>query len=206
MDKVKLTTNKKQGQVGTEVYQLELLVDIDDEHLTGSLGGWVRCEENIKNPNTNELDGIVLDDAEVGDDAKVYGNAIVKNKVRLLNETIVRDNAIVGGYTIMHNKSIVEDNVIIEANCVLLRNTHLSNDVHIITDRVFDSKILTETPNQITGSKHNIMLIDDRLSIGCVNKPVSYWKEHIREIGIKHEYTEEQILEYIEYLNTLVPD
>lgn len=206
MVKVKITTNTKEGKAVKTVYQVELLVDIDDTHKIGDLGGWVQSIDNLKNPDTGEIEGVVLDDAEITCDARVYNNGIVKDKARLKGESIVRGNAIVGGTTIVHDTSIVEGNAIIESNCLILENSHLLGDIHIIADRTFKNVILTESPNQVEGSVDNVMLIGDILSIGCVKRPLDYWKKNIREIGLKHNYTEEQIAEYVNYLNGLLPD
>ncbi len=181
-----------------------MLVDIDADHKVGGLGGWVQSEENIKNPETGVLEGVVLDDAEITCDAIVYESGIVKDKARLKNEAIVRGNAVVGGFTVIHNNCIVEDNVIIEANCLLIGTTHMTKDVHIIADSTFKNVDVSESPNQVEGSVDNVMLIGDILSIGCMRYPLNYWKENIRQIGLKNNYTEEQIAEYTGYLQNII--
>ena len=83
MQRVELTDNKKKGRHKSTVYQVKLLVDIDKDHLAGSLGGWVESVDNITNPKTGEIEGVVLDDAEILCRSRVYNNAVVKGSTKV---------------------------------------------------------------------------------------------------------------------------
>jgi Pentapeptide repeats (8 copies) len=53
----------------------------------------------------------------------------------------------------------------------------------------------------ITGSKHSLWSQNDKhIHIGCEDHTISEWKKNYKIIGAEYDYTEEQIVEYYQYV------
>ena len=54
------------------------------------------------------------------------------------------------------------------------------------------------------GSNHSVSYWgEDKIQIGCQSFTISEWENNFKIIGIKHNYSEEQIKEYEYYINAI---
>lgn len=61
-----------------------------------------------------------------------------------------------------------------------------------------------KSPLSIKGTKHLVVKVeDDFLCIGCEKRPISEWLENYEKIGRENEYSNEEILEYKEYIDIM---
>ena len=198
MNRVELTTNKRKAKAcSCDVTQLRLLVDIDETHKAGDLGGWVISLDSVTNPATGEADGVVLDEAEVTNEARVYENGILRDTARMSGVSEVYGNANVGGNTRMTDTAVVDGNVLITSDCLLYGTSKITGDVELIANLDLKEGVVSESPYQIEGSKHNMILWGDSLTIGCKGYPLSHWVASAREIGEEQGYTALEIAMYI---------
>ena len=204
MKKIEFTNNKKIGKRKKLLTQIRLIVDIDENHLSGSLGGWVQSVNNLKNPDTGEIEGVILDDAEIEGNAKIYDNAILKDTARMTGNSKLHGNAIVGNDSRISSNVEIDGNVIIESKCLIYGNANITGNTHLISPRKFNKGTLSETPLQYTGSKYNMMLIDDILSMGCIVHKIDFWEKNLHEIALTDGRTEIEITEYWDHLDTAI--
>tara|TARA_B110000495_G_scaffold148969_1_gene131864 strand:+ start:1117 stop:1749 length:633 start_codon:yes stop_codon:yes gene_type:complete len=203
MDKVKLTKNSKISARNRFLWQVELVVTIDANHLEGSLGGWVEGVSNITNPDTGDLDGIILDDAEIFDSAKLYGGAIMRDNAQAGDSVVLRDNADVGGNTRLHDTTIIEGGAVIKGNLLCVGASRVHNSVNLFGDLTLKNTELSETPYQIQGSKHTAMYYNGLLHVGCAVGSIENIIENISILGERAGYTPFEIQEYLGYCNRI---
>jgi hypothetical protein len=55
----------------------------------------------------------------------------------------------------------------------------------------------------ISGTMHSVYYSGITIKIGCYNHDVNYWMQNYVDIGKKHNYTEEQINEYCNYIKLI---
>jgi len=201
MERVKLTDNKKVIFDGIEFTQVELLVDIQ-EYKKGDLGGWVESIDNLKNPETGDIEGAILGEACIYNNAVIFDNAIVRDNATIHRDAMIFGNALVKGYVEVTYNGKVKDNAIIGARCRVEKDGVAANDIKIYTDITLNGETMTSSPPQMVGSKpeHPLALCNNMLSIGCETHTLTYWEQNIVSIGIEYEYTAEEIAEYQGYL------
>ena len=69
-------------------------------------------------------------------------------------------------------------------------------------ESVGDLKGTVNNPIQIQlGSRHTIVYTLEEAIIGCECHTIKHWLEHYKEIAEKHNYTQKEIEEYLEYYN-----
>jgi len=62
---------------------------------------------------------------------------------------------------------------------------------------LYGTKILS-----FQGDQHFAYCHEDRIRIGCVDRPIKYWVEYYKEIGLDQGYTEQDIEEYGAFIET----
>ena len=203
MVRVQITAASKISARNRVLYQVELLVDIDAEHLSGSLGGWVESIDNIKNPETGDIEGVVLDNAELFDNARVYDSAILKGDAQVGDNATIRGNAVVGGKVRLNDFVVVEDDAVLGGEMKALGRSRFYNDVNFYNCYTFKNESLNYTPFQIQGTKHPVMYFKELMYIGCIKGKMPLFVSTISQMGIDNGYSPGEITEYIGHMNTI---
>ncbi len=88
---------------------------------------------------------------------------------------------------------------------VVLGNTvRLGNYVMLGYGVIVKSKvILNKTPLQIQGSRDLITVIGEDVQVGCIVMPKGKWLKLGSKLGIKNNYSKEEIKEYIKYIKII---
>lgn len=167
------------------LYQIEALRE-GPWGLVGTLGGWVETEDNLSQEGDCWVYGSaqVCGEARVFGEARVYDSALVSGEAWVYGEARVYGSAQVSGWAQVYGSAQVYDSVEVSGEAQVSGSA-----------RVYGKAKCTKTPVVITGlPRHNIVMTDGQLvSIGCEQYPLEHWLEHYKEIGTKHNYTEEEI-------------
>jgi len=201
MERVELTDNKKIIFDDIEFTQVRLLVDIQ-EYKAGDLGGWVESIDNLKNPETGDIEGAVLGNACIYNNAKVFNNAVVRDRAVVFEDAWVFGDAVVENKVRVYSNGIVKDNARVGSRCKVVKGGVVANDTHIYSCITIKDETVTKAPFQMFGSRKDfpIALRQDVLSIGCETHSLTYWEANLERIGEEGNYGEEGTNEYLGYL------
>jgi len=146
-------------------------------------------------------DGVVL-----GNDV-VLGDGVVLGRDVVLGKRVVLDNCVVLGYGV-----VLGDGVVLGERVVLGRDVVLGNDVVLGSGVVLGTGVklcdgvkLDVTPIYIQGSRYWIGYCGQpgMIRSGCINRPVSWWKEKGVRCAKEYGYNTKQITEYVAHFATI---
>jgi carbonic anhydrase/acetyltransferase-like protein (isoleucine patch superfamily) len=177
---------------------------------TEGLGGYIESEKNLSQKGNAR----VLDNARVFGNACVYGNAIVAGSSCVFDNACIFGNALVYGNAHVYDDAWVYDNAQISDiarifdDARVFGNTRVSGDAHIAGNAVIrdNSHIFNglwrTTPLQIQGSRFFFNMAGENLiTVGCQIRTAEEWRNTYKEEFEKHDFTEEEQIEYIRYFN-----
>ena len=52
----------------------------------------------------------------------------------------------------------------------------------------------------LRGSRHQLIVTRDAISIGCMRNTLEWWREHYKAVGRAERYTDEQVSEYARHI------
>ena len=52
----------------------------------------------------------------------------------------------------------------------------------------------------LRGSRHQLIVTRDAISIGCMRNTLEWWREHYKAVGRAEGYTDEQVSEYARHI------
>jgi len=194
--KYELISSDKPG-----LYRVKALKDFSDIK-AGDVGGYVESEHNLSQSGNCW----VYDNAQVYGNALVYGNAWVCGEAVVHGNAWVYDNARVYGEAQVSNKAQVYGNAEVFGNARIYDNAQVSNNAQVygyalvygnawVCGEAKVSKGHVRVCLYLQQFGHAITATDSTVGIGCEVHTWEHWDEHIRDIGIKHGYTEEEIEE-----------
>jgi len=208
MKKYKLTDKTKVVN-GHTLCRIQALKDFSDVK-KGDLGGWVEKEENLSQYGKcwihNEACvydcACVHDDAKISDNAIIYDNARVYNNASVLGLARVYNNSRISGDAIVLGYASVSGHAWISCSAFISDNASISGYACVYGfSNITEKTVVSETPLQISGTKHFVNMNGEKLQIGYHLYSIEYWKAHFKKIGKAENYTDEQIKEYKSYID-----
>ena len=152
--------------IKSNLFRIKALKDFGNVK-AGDLGGYIASEENLSQAGSCWVygDARVSGNAQVSDNAWVYGDAQVSDNAWVYGDARVSDNARVFGYARIFGNARVYGDTVVTKPVISLINV----------------------------GKHNIMITDTHIAIGCENHPIAHWKKNIKKIGLDNGYSEAEI-------------
>jgi len=198
--------------LGETLFQIELIKDCFHGK-TGTLGGYIQSEENLKDNAWVGDNALVFDKAVVCEDALVFGNARVYDNARVFgraeiyDDARLRDNARIFGNAQVYNDARVRDNAEvygtarISGEAWVFGNAKISGEATIL-GRSKISGTFETSPLQIQGTQNFFNISkENEITIGCRVRSIDSWLEDYESIGREAGYTESQIKEYKVYID-----
>ncbi len=182
-------------------YRVRLLETIDEDHKIDSLGGWVESLDNLRNPDTGEVEGVILDDARIYGNARIYENAVIFDKTIVRDNVIIRGNARIERTCHVKGNTIIEDDIVIQARCDFSGNSHLKGQLTLLVESKFTGTVdVSHFINQMRGSVYGMNIKGDQLTIGCKTYSLDWWAQNARSAAATDKFTLSQTEEYMEYI------
>jgi len=197
---IELTDNKKITD-NVELTQIKIVTAVG-RGTTEEVGGWVESLDNLTNPSTGEVEGVILGDSHISGNAKIFDKAVVRDNVVIRDNAMVFGNAVVKGDARVYADGKIKDNAIVGAGCIVKAGGIIANDVEIYSCIIVEDETMTKAPFQMIGSRpeHPVALHNNMFSIGCEVHSLAVWEENIVQIGENNGYSQKEIIEYTDYL------
>ena len=180
----------------------------------GTFGGFVESADNLSQEDECWVYGDarvsenacvsenarVFGNAEVFGDAEVFGNARVFGKAQVYgNARVFGDAEVFGNARVFGNAQVYEDARVF-GDALVFGNAQVFGKARVYGNASVSSGDHTKTPLFIQGTEHGITVCSaDVINVGCESHPIDFWLKNANEIGKAHNYTKEQIDEYLNH-------
>ena len=127
----------------------------------------IKALKDFGNVKAGDLGGYIASEENLSQAGScwVYGDARVFGNAWVYGDAQVSDNARVFGYARIFGNARVYGDTVVTKPVISLINV----------------------------GKHNIMITDTHIAIGCENHPIAHWKKNIKKIGLDNGYSEAEI-------------
>jgi len=144
-------------------------------------------ERNISIGSNSEIG----DNSRIGDNSVIGSNSVIGDNSVIGSNSVIGYNSAIGSNSRIGSNSEIGDNSRIGYNSVIGYNSEIGDNVKVKT--LF-----------FCGSNHSVYYWgEDKIQIGCQSFTISEWETNFKIIGIKHNYSGEQIKEYEYYINAI---
>lgn len=162
------------------------------------------------------------ENAFIGGDTFIYGNVRIGGSASISGDISITGNTYVGGRVSIRGNVVIAGFACAEGDAYLTEHAYVTDDAYIGGDawirgdsiirentRIVNRVVVRSgtwniTPLYIAGSKYDVYITAPNIiKIGCIEYPISKWLENYKEIGRENNFTDKEIKEYGEYIQSI---
>lgn len=227
MDTVYLVENEEYGHYKWIPTNLPNEKELEKRGIT--IGNQVTLGDNVRLHNNCRIE----DFATIGNNVTIGEGAIIKHSVHIHDMIFIGHRSVIGEKSFIGARSrigpdcVIENNVFIGLCVTIARHCYIQKYARIkpccwigseadigINARITSNSIIGTKGKiesyrfpitiNINGTRHNVSYWgEDRIDIGCIEKPIKWWMENYKKAGIAHDYTEDEQEEYYTYIKMI---